>query len=154
MVPPGLSNVALGKTVTSSDTNTIGPKNWSKSPTATRKPTNTASSSCAKARNGCKLIWAARRKFTPSSSGTRHDEPKVYHAVVAQVADNADFTQNVRTLFNNDHQNLDHLGAGTEREYFETNEGKLIEGKGTVARYVRLYSDGSTSQPLERIHRD
>jgi hypothetical protein len=77
-----------------------------------------------------------------------HDEPKVYHAVVAQVADDAKFTQNVRTLYNNDHKNLDKLGAGTDREYFESHEGKLIEGKGTVARYVRLYSDGSTVSRL------
>jgi hypothetical protein len=77
-----------------------------------------------------------------------HDEPKVYHAVAAQVADDAPFTQNVRTLFSNDQRNLDKLGAGTSREYFETNEGKLIEGKGAVARYVRLYSDGSTVSRL------
>jgi len=67
---------------------------------------------------------------------------------VAQVADDAQFTQNVRTLYNNDHKNLDKLGAGTDREYFESHEGKLIEGKGTVARYVRLYSDGSTVSRL------
>ena len=69
---------------------------------------------------------------------------KVYHAVVAQLADDEKFTQNVRTLFNNDHKNLDNLGVGTNREYFESHEGKLIEGKGAAARYVRLYSDGST----------
>jgi hypothetical protein len=43
---------------------------------------------------------------------------------------------------------VDGLGAGTSREYFETNEGKLIEGKGTQARYVRLYSRGSTESRL------
>jgi hypothetical protein len=77
-----------------------------------------------------------------------HDTPKVYHGVIAQVADDAQFTQNVRTLFNNDQSNVDGLGAGTNREYFESNEGKLIESKGTVARYVRLYSKGSTETRL------
>jgi hypothetical protein len=72
-----------------------------------------------------------------------HDAPKVYHGVVVQVADNAGFTENVRTLFNNDQDNGDGLGAGANREYFETNEGKLIEGNGAKARYVRLYSRGS-----------
>jgi hypothetical protein len=67
---------------------------------------------------------------------------------VAQVADDPEFKENVRTLFNNDQSNLDGLGAGTNREYFETNEGKLIEGKGTKARYVRLYSKGSTESRL------
>jgi hypothetical protein len=39
-------------------------------------------------------------------------------------------------------------GAGTDREYFETNQGKLIDAKGVKARYVRLYSRGSTDSAL------
>jgi hypothetical protein len=77
-----------------------------------------------------------------------HDTLKVYHGVIAQVADDPDFIKNVRTIFNNDRDNRDGLGVGTNREYFETNEGKLIEGKGTVARYVRVYSHGSTESPM------
>ena len=46
--------------------------------------------------------------------------PKVYHDVVIQVADNADFTENARILFNNDQDNSSGLGVGTDREYFET----------------------------------
>ena len=43
------------------------------------------------------------------------------------------------------------LGIGKDREYFETNEGKLVDAKGIKARYVRLYSKGSTYQdPLNR----
>ena len=79
---------------------------------------------------------------------------KVYHAVIAQVADDAAFTQNVRTLFSNDQKNLDKLGAGTSREYFETNEGKLIEGNGTVARYMLALFRRQHGQPVERIHGD
>ena len=37
---------------------------------------------------------------------------------------------------------------GTDREYFETNEGKLIDAKGAKARYVRFYSKGSTDSAL------
>jgi hypothetical protein len=75
-----------------------------------------------------------------------YEKPKVYHDVVVQVADGPDFTaaQNVRTLFNNDVENKAGLGIGTNREYFETDEGKLIDAKGAKARYVRLYSNGST----------
>lgn len=77
-----------------------------------------------------------------------HDSPKVYHSVVAQVADDADFTKNVRTLFNNDTANNCGRGAGTDREYFETFEGKTIDAKGAKARYLRLYSKGSTDSSL------
>ena len=48
-----------------------------------------------------------------------HDSRKVYHSVIAQVADDPDFTENVRTLFNNDRENKEGLGAGTDRQYFE-----------------------------------
>ena len=77
-----------------------------------------------------------------------HDSAKVFHGVVAQVADDADFTKNVRTLFNNDKANADGCGVGTDREYFETNEGKTIDAKGEKAQFVRLYSKGSTESAL------
>jgi hypothetical protein len=77
-----------------------------------------------------------------------HQEPRVYHDVVVQVADDADFITGVRTLFNNDYDNSAGLGLGKDLEYIETSEGKLIDAGGAVARYVRLYSGGSTSNDL------
>ena len=74
-----------------------------------------------------------------------HAEPRVYHDVVVQVADDADFIENVRTVFNNDQDNSAGLGLGKDNEYFETNEGKLVDVKGAKARYVRCYSKGSTN---------
>ncbi len=40
------------------------------------------------------------------------------------------------------------MGVGTDREYFETNEGRLVELHALKARYVRLYSNGSTESKL------
>lgn len=77
-----------------------------------------------------------------------HDTAKVYRDVVVQVADDAAFTQNVRTLFNNDKLNETGRGAGTDKQYFETYQGKTIDAKGVKARYVRLYSKGSTDSAL------
>jgi len=77
-----------------------------------------------------------------------HKQARVYYDVVVQVADDADFTSNVRTLFNNDIDNTAGLGAGQHKHYTETNEGKLIDAKGTRARYVRLYSNGNSSDDL------
>ena len=73
-----------------------------------------------------------------------HQDPRVYHDVVVQVADDADFITNVQTIFDNDQDNSSGLGIGKDREYFETFEGKLIETKGVKGRYVRLYSKGNT----------
>ena len=80
-----------------------------------------------------------------------HGQPIVFHSVIVQVSDDPNFIEGVTTLFNNDQTNAAGLGIGKDREYFETNEGKLVEAKGIKARYVRLYSKGSTYQdPLNR----
>jgi RNA polymerase sigma factor (sigma-70 family) len=77
-----------------------------------------------------------------------HNMAKVYHDVIVQVADDPDFTDNVRTVFNNDSDNSSGLEVGTNREYFETHEGKLINAKGLKARCIRFYSKGSTESAL------
>jgi len=76
------------------------------------------------------------------------DAPKIYRSVVVQVADDADFTENARTLFNNDRENTAGLGIGADRQYFETNQGKIIDAKGARARFVRLYSNGNSDSLL------
>jgi hypothetical protein len=77
-----------------------------------------------------------------------HKEARVYFDVVVQVADDPDFITNVRTLFNNDADNSSGLGSGKDMNYIETAEGKLIDAKGVRARYVRLYSNGNSSNEL------
>ena len=80
-----------------------------------------------------------------------HSEPVVFHGVVVQVSNDPQFIDGVTTLFNNDQENTSGLGIGKDREYFESSEGKLIDAKGIKARYVRLYSRGSTYRdPLNR----
>ncbi len=74
-----------------------------------------------------------------------HKQGRAYVDVVVQLADDPDFTTNVRTIFNNDHDNSAGLGVGQDWHYVETSEGKLIDAKGQKARYVRLYSDGNSS---------
>ncbi len=77
-----------------------------------------------------------------------HKTARVYFDVVVQLADDAAFKKNVRTLFNNDHDNTSGLGKGSDMNYVETAEGKLVDAKGSVARYVRLYSRGNNANEL------
>ena len=80
-----------------------------------------------------------------------HKQARVYYDVVVQVADDKDFVTNVKTVFNNDIDNSAGLGVGKDKHYTETNEGKLIDviSQGEVkGRYVRLYSNGNTSNDL------
>jgi len=77
-----------------------------------------------------------------------HSQARVYRDVVVQVSDDKDFISGVTTVFNNDHDNTAGLGAGKDKEYIETFDGKLFDPKGAKARYVRLYSGGNTSNDM------
>jgi hypothetical protein len=77
-----------------------------------------------------------------------HSQARVYKDVVIQVAADKDFVQGVTTIYNNDHDNSSGLGAGKDKEYIETNEGRLIDPKGVQARYLRFWSAGNTSNDM------
>lgn len=81
-----------------------------------------------------------------------HFHQRVYLDVIVQVADNPDFTTNVRTVFNNDVDNSSGLGRGTDKLYVETFEGKLIDAKQQVAQYVRLYSNENVLNDRSHYH--
>lgn len=77
-----------------------------------------------------------------------HSQARVYHDVVVQVSDDKDFKTGVRTLYNNDDNNSAKLGAGSDPAYIENYQGRLIDAKGATGRYVRLYTNGNTSDEL------
>ncbi len=80
-----------------------------------------------------------------------HKQPRVYSDVVVQLSNDKDFITDVKTVFNNDMDNSAGLGIGKDMHYVETSEGKLIDllSQGSPkARYVRLYSNGNTSNDL------
>jgi hypothetical protein len=147
MVPADVSNVARGKTVTSSAQNVVA-DDLKKITDGEKEATEQNVVLLRRGSQWVQIDLGSPQQIYAIVIWHAHDTPKVYHDVVAQIADNAEFTQNVRTLFNNDKQNSLGLGVGTNREYFETNEGKLIQVDGAVARYVRLYSNGSTETRL------
>lgn len=72
-----------------------------------------------------------------------HKTARVYYDVAVQVSNDEDFVTDVTTLFNNDIDNSLGLGVGQDQHYIDKAEGKLVDAKGTQARYVRLYSQGN-----------
>ena len=149
MAPKGCENLALNKKVTSSDkapiTGTLDlVTNGDKESTdATfvelHRKTQWVQIDLEKpGRLYAIIVWQA------------HNTYQVYHDVIVQVAEDADFTQNVQTVYNNDHDNSSGLGVGTDKEYFENHEGRLMNAKGLQGRYVRLYGKGSTYSALNR----
>jgi hypothetical protein len=77
-----------------------------------------------------------------------HKQAQAYVAVVVQASDDPEFKTGVTTLFNSDIDNVHGFGAGKDPAYIETNHGRVVDGKGTKARYVRLYSNGNTSNEM------
>lgn len=77
-----------------------------------------------------------------------HRYIQVMRDVIVQVSDDPEFKNNVQTVFNNDMDNSSGLGVGTDREYFETHEGKIVDAKGAKGRYVRCYTKGGSLSAL------
>ena len=148
LVPPGTTNIALGKPITSSDLVPIigeleqivdGQKQgtdgyfvelWSKcSRNGELLPAWVQIDLQCDASVYAILIW--RRQWA-----------NVYHDVVVRISHDPDFIDAV-TIFNNDHDNTCGFGIGRDKAYVESYQGKLIDCKGFTGRYVRLYSRGS-----------
>jgi hypothetical protein len=147
MVPSGLKNLTKGAKTTTSDKN------------ATQEMLDKITDGDKEAADQSIIFLRKGTQYVQLDLGSPNEifavviwhafnAAKVYHDVVVQIADNADFTQNVKTIFNNDQDNSSGLGVGTDREYFETQFGRAVDGKGTKARYVRGYTKGGSLSAL------
>ncbi len=150
LAPEGTTNVSAGKTVTSSepfpmigdvDMITDGDKGGSE---------------------GSLIELGLFKQYVTVDLGVQHEiyavvvwhfhnQPRVYYDVVTQLSDDPNFTANVTTIFNNDTDNSLELGAGSDKHYIETSEGKLMDAKSTRARYVRCYSNGNNANELNHF---
>jgi hypothetical protein len=147
LVPPDARNIAPKAKLTSSDKNAI----TAMLAKITDGDKEAEEDGVALLRKGLQWIqfdFAHSEEIFAIAIWHAHDTAKIYRSVIVQVADDKDFTENVRTLFNNDTDNSSGLGAGTDRQYFESFQGKTIDAKKTRARYVRLYSHGSTDSAM------
>ena len=147
LVPAGTVNLAKGKKVTASDNNPVvgtldlvtdGDKAGDEGSWVELGPGKQwVQIDLAKSANiYAVLVWHF------------HSQARVYRDVVTQVSDDPTFKSSVTTIFNNDFKNELGLGAGKDLNYVETYQGKLIDAKGVKGRYVRLYSNGNTTNKL------
>jgi hypothetical protein len=147
MVPAGTVNLAKGKKVTGSDDNPVvgtldlvtdGDKAGDEGSWVELGPGKQwVQIDLAKSANiYAVLVWHF------------HSQARVYRDVVVQVSDDPTFKSGVTTIFNNDFKGELGLGAGKDLNYVETYQGKLIDAKGAKGRYVRLYSNGNTTNKL------
>ena len=145
-VPKGVKNVALGKPVTSS----VPPFTGELSQITDGKK-EAFDYDAVEFRRGTQWIQVdlgAPHEIYAIVMWHDHRYIQVFHDVIVQVSNDPEFREGVVTLFNNDSDNSSGLGVGTDREYFETHEGKIVDGKGVKARYVRCYTRGSSQSAL------
>jgi hypothetical protein len=147
MVPPGLKNIAPDSKITSSDKN-VPADSLAKLTDGDKDASDQSIIFLRKGRQWVQMDFGSPQEIFALVIWHAHNMAKVYHDVIVQVADDSDFTERVRTVFNNDTDNSSGLGVGANREYIETYEGKLINAKGIKARYIRFYSNGSTESAL------
>ncbi|MCY2991822.1 MAG: discoidin domain-containing protein [Planctomycetota bacterium] len=152
LAPAGVKNLAFEKKVTSSDSQPI------------IGDLNMVTDGDKEGSDGSYVELAPGTQWVQIDLGTPakiyafvvwhyHGEGRVYHDVVVQVADDADFIENVQTVYNNDFDNSSGLGLGKDLEYIDEYRGRLIDAKNAKGapvkgRYVRLYSKGSTSNDM------
>lgn len=147
MVPAGTVNLSKGKTVTSSDSLPVigeltfitdGDKSGTDGTYVELGPTP----------QWIQIDLGAPAKVAAVALWHFHSQARVYHDVVVQVSNDATFKTGVTTIFNNDDDDSSKLGKGKDQAYIENYEGKLLDGKGATGRYVRLSSNGNTSDEL------
>lgn len=146
-VPEGTSLVSLGKPVTSSDDfPIIGDINY-----LTDGDKQAGEGYFVELMDG--LQWIQIDLEAPTTIEAvwlwhYHSQARAYHDVIVQVSNDPEFQSDVTTLFNNDFDESAGMGRGSDRPYVESRFGKLIDGRGTSAQYVRFYSNGNTSNDM------
>lgn len=146
MVPKGVTNLAAGKPVTSSAT----PFNGQLSQITDGKK-EASDEDAVEFKKGTQWVQVdLGQSFPIYAIAIWHDHRylQIMHDVIVQVSNDPEFKTAVTTLFNNDADNSSGQGIGLDREYFETNQGRVIAGNGVPARYVRGYTRGGTLSAL------
>jgi len=149
LAPVGAKNVALNKQVSSSDdAPIIGQIEWITD--GDREASDGSYVELGPGPQHVTIDLGEKHEIYAVLFWHYHGQACVYFDVVVQIADDPDFITNVTTIFNNDHDNTSGFGSGPDKNYVETNEGKLVDAKRTQGRYVRLYSDGNNLSELNR----
>jgi hypothetical protein len=146
LVAKGTVNVALGRPVTSSATPFTG--ELSQITDGKKEAYDADAVEFKKGTQWVQVDLGAPHTLEAIVFWHDHRYIQAMRDVVIQVSNDPEFKDGVVTLFNNDKDNSSGLGVGTDREYFETAQGQIVDGRGTKARYIRGYTRGSSSGAL------
>lgn len=146
-VPKGTTNLAKGKTVTSSDSAPI----IGELSLVTDGDADGADGSFVELMPGKQWVQidlGEEANLYKIAVWHYHKQAQAYIDVEVQVSDDPEFKTGVTTLWNSDHDDSSGMGKGADPAYVETNHGRVIDAKGIKARYVRLWSNGNTSNDM------
>ncbi len=147
MVPKGTTNLAKGKKVTSSDAAPI----IGDLTLVTDGDADGADGSFVELMPGKQWVQidlGAEANIYKIAMWHYHKQAQAYIDVEVQVSDDPEFKTGVTSLWNSDHDDSSGMGKGSDPAYVETNHGRVIDAKGVKARYVRLWSNGNTSNDM------
>lgn len=148
-VPADVTNVAAGKTVTSSDEwPIIGELDMITD--GDKESEDGYYVELGEMQQWIQVDLEAKTEIYGIGLWHYHAQPRAYLDVIIQVSDDAEFASGVTTIFNNDHDDSSGMGQGSDPAYIEKNHGRLIPGQKATGRYVRFYSNGNTSDGLNQ----
>lgn len=145
-VPKGVKNVALNKPVTGSVKPFTG--ELSQITDGKKEPGDEDAVEMKKGSQWVQVDLGSEFAIYAVAMWHDHRYVQLAHDVIVQVSNDPEFKKDVTTIYNNDTDNSSGLGVGTDREYFETEFGRVADGKGTKARYVRGYTRGGSLSAL------
>ncbi len=147
LVPPGTTNMALGKPVASSDNEPI----IGRLTMITDGDKRAGDSALVELGSGLQHVTidlGTVHEIHAVAVWHDHRAPRVYFDVILQISEGLMGTLYAGTRFNSDLDNSARLGIGQDKRYVETCFGKVIETKGARGRYIRLYSNGNSTNEL------
>jgi len=147
MVPPGVSNVALGRPVSSSD------------PYPMIGDVAVITDGEKDSDDGFYVELDQGLQWVQIDLGQEmevyaivvwhyHAQIRAYHDVIVKLGQNEDFATGAAILLNNDHDNSAGLGRGADPAFLSTHRGRIIPVDRKAGRYVRLYSNGNTADSM------
>jgi hypothetical protein len=147
MVPKGTTNLALNKPVTSSDPAPI----IGELELVTDGDPDGADGSFVELAPGHQWVQIDLEQTSTIYKlivWHYHKQAQAYVDVVIQISNDPEFNDGVVTVWNSDHDNTLGFGEGKDPAYIETNHGRVIDAGGVRGRYVRLHSNGNTSNEM------
>ncbi len=84
-----------------------------------------------------------------------YENADIFDDVIVCVSDDEDFSGDVRTLYNNDHDNSSGMGMGQDSAYISSLWGNIVDARGlnftgTNARFVRVHTKRNADGTIPR----